>query len=298
MKHNICSVDWHQFFSSLPTNIYMETFLNKLAEICSSSAPLLKKNCKRISSFHKERKTLMKKRTKFRKQCKVSPNTLLNSKLMKIEQDILKSHSNIIIHNESTAVAKIKEDPYYFYRYAMKFSIVKSGIGPLLDSSGNLTSDKKFVCKLLLDQFNKIVSTPNAENRVNDPVSYFTCEMGSLTPQLSNITIDKNKIIEAIHDLSTHSAPGPDCVPAIVFKECAEALSEPLMILFNSFFDCHYIPDILKKAAIVPVYKSGERSNPINYPPISLTPILMKILERIVRKQVVQFLTDNTFVIS
>ena len=105
--------------------------------------------------------------------------------------------------------------------------------------------------------------------------------------------IDKNKIIEAIHDLSTHSAPGPDGVPAIVFKECAEALSEPLMILFNSFFDCHYIPDILKRAAIVPVYKSGEKSNPINYRPISLTPILMKILERIVRKQVVQFLTDN-----
>ena len=70
------------------------------------------------------------------------------------------------------------------------------------------------------------------------------------------------------------------------------------MILFNSFFDCHYIPDILKRAAIVPVYKSGEKSNPINYRPISLTPILMKILERIVRKQVVQFLTDNNFLNS
>ena len=182
--------------------------------------------------------------------------------------------------------------------FMFKFSIVKSDIGPLLDSSGNLTSDKKIICKLLLDQFNKIFSTPNVENRVNDPVSYFTSEMGSLTPQLSNITIDKNKIIEAIHDLSTHSAPGPDGVPAIVFKECAEALSQPLMILFNSFFDCHYIPDILKRAAIVPVYKSGEKSNPINYRPISLTPILMKILERIVRKQVVQFLTDNNFLNS
>ena len=145
-----------------------------------------------------------------------------------------------------------------------------------LTLSGNLTSDKKFISKLLLDQFNKIFSTPDVENRVNDPVSYFARKMGSLTPQLSNITIDKNKIIEAIHDLSTHSAPGPDSVPIIVFRECAEALSDPLMILFISFFDCHYIPDNLKRAAIVPVYKSGERSNPINYRPISLTPIFMK----------------------
>ena len=89
----------------------------------------------------------MKKRTKFRKQYKVSPNTLLNSKLMKIEQDILKSHSNERIHNETTAVAKIKDDPNYFYRYAKTFSIVKSEIGPLLDSSGNLTSDKKIIVR-------------------------------------------------------------------------------------------------------------------------------------------------------
>ena len=53
----------------------------------------------------------------------------------------------------------------------------------------------------------------------------FTSEMGSLTPQLSNITIDKNKIIEAIHDLSTHSAPGPD-------GDHVETLSEPLMIFY------------------------------------------------------------------
>ena len=150
----------------------------------------------------------------------------------------------------------------------------------------------------MLDQFNKIFSTPNVENRVDGPVSYFTSEMGSLTPQLSNITINKNKIIEVIYDLSTHSEPGPDGVPVIVFKECAEALSEPLMILFNSFFDCHHIPDIWKRAIIVPVYKSGERSNPINYRPISLTPILIKILERIVRKQAVQFLTDKHFLNS
>ena len=82
----------------------------------------------------------MKKRTKFRKQYKVFPNTLLNCKLMKIEQDILKSHSNERIHNESAAEAKIKDVPNYFYGYAKKYSIVKSGICLILDSSGNLAN--------------------------------------------------------------------------------------------------------------------------------------------------------------
>ena len=39
MKHNISSVDWNQFFSTLPTDIDMKTFFDKLDEICSSSAP-------------------------------------------------------------------------------------------------------------------------------------------------------------------------------------------------------------------------------------------------------------------
>ena len=53
--------------------------------------------------------------------------------------------------NESIAVAKIKDDPNYFYRYAKKFSIVKSDNGLLLDSSGNLISGKKIICELLLN---------------------------------------------------------------------------------------------------------------------------------------------------
>ena len=55
------------------------------------------------------------------------------------------------IHNERIAVAKIKDDLNYFYRYAKKFSIVKSDIDPLLDSSGNLIIDKKVICELLLE---------------------------------------------------------------------------------------------------------------------------------------------------
>ena len=50
------------------------------------------------------------------------------------------------------------------------------------------------------------------------------------------------------------------------------------------------IPSCLKTAAIVPVYKGGGPSSPSNYRPISLTPILMKIFERVVRKQVITFM--------
>ena len=66
-----------------------------------------------------------------------------------------------------------------------------------------------------------------------------------------------------------------------------------MIILFNKSLNEGVIPDVLKRAAILPVFKNGDRSIPANYRPISLTPILMKIFERIARKQIVNFLSQH-----
>ena len=52
-----------------------------------------------------------------------------------------------------------------------------------------------------------------------------------------------------------------------------------------------FIPTSFKSAAITPVFKSGIKTSPCNYRPISLTSTIIKVFERIVRKQVVAFLT-------
>ena len=69
-------------------------------------------------------------------------------------------------------------------------------------------------------------------------------------------------------------------------------------MLFLQSLESGIIPDCLKRAAIVPIYKSGDKSLPSNYRPISLTPILMKIFERVIRKQVTQFLTERVYLNS
>ena len=52
-----------------------------------------------------------------------------------------------------------------------------------------------------------------------------------------------------------------------------------------------FIPASFKRAAITPVFKSGIKTSPCNYRPISLTSTIIKVFERIVSKQVVAFLT-------
>ena len=68
-------------------------------------------------------------------------------------------------------------------------------------------------------------------------------------------------------------------------------------MLFIPSLESGIIPEYLKRAAIVLIYKSGDKSLPSNYRPKSRTPILMKIL-RVIRKQVTQFLTEMGYLNS
>ena len=105
-------------------------------------------------------------------------------------------------------------------------------------------------------------------------------------------------IIDAISEISASSAPGPDGIQTSFWKNCAIELAVPLQMLFIQSLEPGIIPECIKRAAIVSIYKSGDKSLPSNYHPISLIPILMKIFERFIRKQVTQFLTERSYLNS
>ena len=75
--------------------------------------------------------------------------------------------------------------------------------------------------------------------------------------------------------------------------KCVDELSEPLSICFNKSLSEGTIPDIFKCAAVVPICKGGDRSIPANYRPVSLTSVIMKVFEKIVRKAIVSHLDVN-----
>ena len=142
-------IDWGALFSLVLNEDYFNVFMREITKVCTQIVPKARSTHCRVSSFFKERKGMMKRRTKLRKSLLHSHSQPTLNKLMAIEEDIITSHINELSHEEAIAVAKIKEDPNFFFRYAKRFSITKQEIGPLYSDNGSLTNDKKLICKLL-----------------------------------------------------------------------------------------------------------------------------------------------------
>ena len=113
---------------------------------------------------------------------------------------------------------------------------------------------------------------------------------GVLLDDIEFSVSDVRKILDGLKD---NSSPGPDGIHPKFLKECASNLDRPLYYLFRDSLDSGIIPDIWKVAYVTPIYKKGARSDPLNYRPISLTSVVCKAMERIIRDKIVDHLDSH-----
>ena len=293
---NLCvslkSIDCSVVDSDKPIDVCIDELIDEIANKCSIHVPLKRPKKPHISKYHRERKILMRRRAKLCK--KTIPCHKITQELIDIEAAICTSHHDEKLFDESRAVAKIKDDPEYFFRFAKKSSICKTDIGPLKNVQTNcLTHDKLEMCKLLLDHFDSVFTTPDPSKIIHDPKTFFVEPPVLDASCLTDINFSETVIIDAIKELSPNSAAGPDGIPATLLINCASEIAPLLKRIFTSSFSKGYIPPSFKRAAIVPIFKSGDKCLPGNYRPISLTSVICKVYERIIRKQVFSFLCDN-----
>ena len=105
--------------------------------------------------------------------------------------------------------------------------------------------------------------------------------------------ISEEDIMKRLHKLKTTKSAGPDSMHPRQLKELSNELTKPLALLFKKSLQEALIPQQWKKSHVSPIYKNGHRMQPNNYRPVSLTSIICKLLEKIVRQAVMEHLIDN-----
>ena len=101
------------------------------------------------------------------------------------------------------------------------------------------------------------------------------------------------EISELIFDLVPKNSSGYDNLSNKLLKKLLPALLEPLTIIFNRSLAEGMFPEAMKKADVVPLYKSKDHQESNNYRPISLLLMLSKLLEKIMYKRTYSFLEKS-----
>ena len=83
---------------------------------------------------------------------------------------------------------------------------------------------------------------------------------------------DRDEVINLSASLQVDSSPGYDDIKPAVVKAVKHLIAYPLVHIFNFLIATGIVPDQLKLAKVVPIYKSGDSNLCKNYRPISVLP--------------------------
>ena len=126
---------------------------------------------------------------------------------------------------------------------------------------------------------------------MNEPEQLYT---GDRPVEEVNFTGDKVK--KKLSALKPSAAPGPDGVWTRILHQLAEPLSGPLALIFSKLFQEGQVPEIWRRANVCPIYKKGTKGDPGNYRPVSLTCVLCKVMESLIRDVIVKHLSEHSLI--
>ena len=139
-----------------------------------------------------------------------------------------------------------------------------------------------FFCSVFTDEDTANVPTPPQMFTGDDP--------------LIDVEFKEDAIVKKIMKLRSSSAPGPDGITPRVLQNVADIVAKPLALLFAASLAEGRVPDDWRHANVTPVFKKGAKSSVGNYRPISLTSIICKIFESILRDGITAHLATNNVI--
>jgi len=190
---------------------------------------------------------------------------------------------------ERDIARRAKKDPKAFYRY-VNGKIKGRGVIPdLKDDNGSVINEDADKANAFNSFFSSVFTK---EDTLNLPdISY-----RSVKKELADVNFTSTDVLKHLLNLKTDKSPGPDWIHPRLLKECAHELALPLYILYMKSLDDGNIPQDWKDGHVTPIYKKGSRADIGNYRPVSLTSVICKVMEKLLRRAFLDHMLDNEFI--
>ena len=282
------SIDW-TFSEELNSNTMWKELESKLKLIsdkvpketikCTKSGEILSKKPWDCSMLVRKRK---KKDEAWKTFDNFPTSTNLNLALHK-QGEYENKQLQQIIEFENKILGNFKTNPKVVYKYLNSKRKIKESVSTLKDKSNNIIKNPRQAATLLADFFSStFVQEPHVP--LEEECYKFTNEC---IPDL-HITFDM--VQDVLKKVDKNKSMGPDNIHPKVLAVLSGNTNfvEAVQKLFNKCFSSGEIPKIWKTANVMALHKKGSKMDCANYRPISLTCILCKIYEKIIRSHILK----------
>ena len=287
LKEYLSKVDWKRELDITDINIQNEKFMKFLNEGEEQYMPKTKQN----RALNNNKKWFNSRCARARankellwKRYKNHPSDGALERYKEARNSYTRETREIVKSFEKDIIDKSEKEPKLFYNYINSKTKKKEQILTITDE-GITYDNEKDMSEILNKKFQSVFTKePSFDENQEAPIP---------KQKLRGIKMTKERVLKALKSLDKNKAMGPDGISPWILKECAEELCEPLFMIFTNSLQQGKLPKIWKKANITPLYKKGNKSNPLNYRPVSLTSIVCKILETLIREEWVDMLEKH-----
>lgn len=160
--------------------------------------------------------------------------------------------------------------------------------------NGQLITDQHHISNAFCDYFTNIGKLL-AEKIPSPDKSFDGYLSGNTRNSLFFTPTDEDEIIKLISGLKSKKSYGYDTITSCLLKAISVEITPPLTVIINQSLTQGIVPDNMKIAKVVPVYKAKEKNLLSNYRPISILPSLSKLLEKVVHKRLYNFIKEKLY---
>ena len=234
-----------------------------------------------------EIKKSIKNKYKLFKRFLESKNSYHYKQYIEKRNEVSKQLKHLKKEQERKIANECKINPKAFWQFVNSKRKCKIGISALKKEDGTYTNSDREKAEVLDNLFSSVFTN---ENHNDLPNTIPGEKSGNIF--LSDIIITEKAVLDKLNNLNTTKTPGSDKLHPRVLKELSKSLSKPLTYLFNKSIIDGKLPTDWKSANVSAIFKKGEKSDANNYRPVSLTSIICKVLESIIRDIMQDFLEN------
>ena len=280
--------DWDALLNSNFTDDYA-TFFGILEQLLEDYTPLRPpRKAKKNLYMTREASRFKNKKNKLWRKFKSTNSAFDKTNYNRCKNSFRSLTRRLRREFEINLSAMCKKKPKMFWNYAKSRLKTRDSISSLKRKDKSIATSPADKAEVLNEFFASIFTHENLHTLPTPP----TYNFGEV---LSTIEITPDLVKDKLDGLNPNKSPGHDEWHPHFLRELSEAICKPLGILFKKSLK-EGAHDSWRKAIVTAIFKKGKKTDPGNYRPVSLTSVVSKIMESIVRDGIVSHLMKNDLI--